>query len=241
MTAPHFSESPKGPGDEEGQELENAPNRRIGPLSDYAGLGEEFYSGNVEELLKQVEVSRNPEEKVNVTEGREKVGKNLQKIDDLIEKEKEKDAALGGVRESLGVPHEGGATLQKLEEAKEHLEQESRDIELAGEFNDILESFDDPSHFSSEDIEHIARTGTKKDGSAIHDRHGKEVRGNIARELAHLYGKGGRHVTWGTTKKLSEMVDKILDEMVISVVKGILQFSSEMQLKLLMVSPVSFQ
>lgn len=201
--------------------LEHCPERAAtGPLSDaddsetaseQATDAKTFF-----ERLQQVQKSRNPEDKVDVAVEREDADKRLRQVSELIEKEKEKTEKLGAVRQGLGVPHEDGGTLKKLEEARETLEEEQRHIELAGEYNDVLNSF---SELSREEIEHIVETGKTKKGESIRDKHGKEIHSDVAKELAHIHLNGGRHVTWKALEQLGKVVERILHD-VVSAVKG---------------------
>lgn len=206
----------------------NGPERAAtGPLSDADDI--ETASGPATdakaflERLQQVQESRNPEDKVGVASEREGIDKRLEQVTTLIEKEKEESVSLGAVRQDLGVPHESGETLKKLEEAKETLEEEKRHIELASEYNDVLDSF---SELSSEEIQHIAETGKTRKREAIRSKYGKEIHADIAKELAHMYKSGGRRVTWREIQTLGKVVDRILHDMV-SAVKGIFKRSKE--------------
>lgn len=170
-------------------------------------------------LLEQLDAARNPDEKIDVAAERERVGGRLEQVAKRIEKEKGKNDALGAARQQLGVPHEGGETLKSLEEARDALEEEQRRIELAGEYNDVLGSF---SELSREDIAHIAETGKTIKGESVKNKHGREIRSGVAKELAHMYLSGGRHITWGRLGELWElekMAEQILHD-VASVAKG---------------------
>lgn len=204
--------------DEETPEEGGPDSRRIGPLSDYADLGEEFYpKGDASALLERLRDFRNPEEEINVSEERDTVRARLEQVSRLIEKEREKDDSLRVAREGLKTPHEKGSKLKELEEAKEQLEEDARHIELAATYNDTLDSFSDLSH---DEREHIARTGKTGKGKHLYDRHGKKIESDVAKELAHLYKSGGRRMTWGATRRLSQVADRILHD-VVSAVKGI--------------------
>ena len=213
---PFFAENPK---DDEGTlEVGGQERRRIGPLSDYADLGEEFYpEGDASALLERLKDFRNPEEEINVSEERDTVKARLEQVNRLIEKEKKRDDSLGAVRQGLDAPHEKGGTLKELEKAKEQLEEDARHIELAATYNDTLDSFSD---FSHEEREHIEKTGKTRSGEHLHDKHGKRIESDVAKELAHLYSSGGRRMTWGATRRLSQVVDRVLHD-VVSAVKGI--------------------
>ncbi|HBV00921.1 MAG TPA: hypothetical protein DEF00_00810 [Candidatus Taylorbacteria bacterium] len=192
-----------------------------GPLSDADDIevapGQAIDTKTFLERLRQLQESRNPEDKVNVASERENVDESLGHVAKLIEKEKEKSEKLGAVRQDLGVPHEDGETLQKLEEARKTLEEEQRHIELAGEYNDVLDSF---SELSREELEHIAETGETRKGESVQSKYGKEIHSDVAKELASMHLGGKLHVTWGALTKLGQVADKILHDMV-SAVKGI--------------------
>lgn len=198
----------------------NVPERKAtGPFADYPE-DEPTPAINVKTLLEQLNTPRNPDEEVDVTSERESVSENLEHVTKLIEKEKAKSESLNAVRQDLGVPHESGEILKDLEETKEKLKEEQRDIELAGEWNDVLDSFSEPSEFSTEEIRHIAETGKTRKGESIRDKYGKEIHSNLAKELAAMHLRGGRRVTWKTMLKLGKVVDQILHDMA-SAVKGI--------------------
>ena len=190
-----------------------------GPLADFSE-GEVEAGLNAQAFLEQIEIPRDPNAPVDVKHEKESVGKKLEAVAALIAKEKEKDGALGNVRAELGVAHETGETLKDLEKAREELKAHERNIELAEKYNDVLDSFGDSSKFSREDIQSIAETGKTQKGKSVHDRHGKELHSDLAKELGHMYQNGGRQVTWGDLAQLGKIVDKILHD-VVSVVKGI--------------------
>ena len=189
-----------------------------GPLSDADDIedkpGQTIDAKTFLEKLRQLQESRNPEDKVDVVSEREDVTENLGRVATLIEKEKEQNEKLSAVRQDLGVPHESKETLQKLEEARKTLEEEQRHIELAGEYNDVLDSF---SELSREEMEHIAETGKTKKGESIRSKYGKEIHSDVAKELAHMHLCGGRHVTWQALDKLGKVVDRILHDVVSAV------------------------
>lgn len=199
--------------EDENERPQNPERIATGPFAD-AEPGEQ--NADLTTLLEQLNAARNPDEKIDVAAERERVGERLGRVTELIEKEKQKESALGAVREELQVPHEASAALSQLEEAKETLEEEQRHIELAEEWNEVLTSFSD---LSPEEIRHIAKTGRKLNGESVY-RHGKEIHSDLARELAGMYQKGGRHITWGTLNTLRQVADAILKD-VISAVKGI--------------------
>ncbi|MDO8620172.1 MAG: hypothetical protein Q7R64_02385 [bacterium] len=196
----------------------NPEKRNIGPLSDYADLGEEFYpAGDASALLEKLKAPRNPDAEVQVSEERETVEAQLKQVDKLIEKEKEKEGPLATIRGELGSPHKAGDTLKKLEEAKEKLEEDQKHIERASEYNHTLEEL---HGYSDEEREHIAKTGKKRDGTYLKDKHDQKVDSHLAKELAHLYQKGGRRMTWGATRRLGQVADQILKD-VKGAIKGI--------------------
>ncbi len=180
---------------------------------------------DLDELLESLQAPKSPEKEVDVRKGGEQLRAQHQQITKLLEKEREREHSLQGTRAELGVPHENGETLKKLEEAKEQIEENQHEIELAGEFNDVLDSFGD---MSSEEREHIARTGKKKNGESIYDKNGKAIGGDLAKELAHLYGKGGRRVTWRELQQLGKVAERLLKDAV-SIIKGIFTGSDEEQ------------
>lgn len=200
------------PEDEDAQE--RSPERMAtGPFAD-AELGEQKV--DLRALLEELHTARNPDEKIDVTAERESVGPRLEHVSQLIEKEKRKENTLGAVRQELQVPHEASDTLSQLEEARETLEEEQRHIELAGEWNEVLTSFSD---LSPEEVRHIAKTGRRMNGESVYQR-GKEIHSDLARELAGMYQKGGRYVTWGALNTLRQVADAILKD-VVSAVKDI--------------------
>ena len=178
-----------------------------------------------EALLEQLSAERNPEEKVNVAAERERVSRGLEHVDTLLEREKEENQSLEAVRQGLQVPHEDSGAVKKLEEAKARLEEEQGHIELAAEWNDVLDSF---SELSGGELQHIADTGMTRKGKAIYNKHGKELHSNLAKELARMHLAGGRHVTWGQLRTLRMAVDRILHD-IGSVVKGIFKGSGQEQ------------
>lgn len=207
----------KSEGQEDDDMLPPLPERKAtGPFADYPE-DEPAPAIDVKTLFEQLNAPRNPDEEVDVASEQERMSENLEHVTKLIEKEKEKGEKLGAVRQDLGVPHEGGETLKNLEEAKEKLKEEQRHIELAGEWNDVLDSF---SELSTEEMRHIAETGKTRKGESIRSKYGKEIHSDLAKELAGMHLGGGRRVTWRTLLKLEKVVDQILHDMV-SAVKGI--------------------
>ena len=202
--------------DDDDVPLQSPERRATGPLSDAPDEGVEL-GVDAKTLLEQVEAPRDPEGEVDVASEREHVGKKLEQVTKLIEKEKEKEQSLGAVRQTLGVPHQGGETLKKLEEAEKTLKEEQRNIELASEYNDVLDSFSD---LSSEEVKHIAETGKTRKGESIRNKYKKEIHSDLAKELARMHGNGGRRVTWRELQELGKVVDEILKKMV-KAVKGI--------------------
>ncbi len=206
---------------------ENAPlqgpeRRATGPFADVDDAeSAPDQTIDIKTLLEQLNAPRSPDEEVQVASERENVDKRLEQVATLKEKEKEKDEKLGAVRQDLGVPHENGETLKELEEAEKRLKEEQRQLELAGEYNDVLDSFSD---LSTDEIRHIAETGKTKKGESIHNKYGKEIHSDVAKELARMHGKGGRRVTWREIQELGKVVDRILHD-VVSAVKGMFKGS----------------
>ena len=223
MTSERLSSPPLENRDKEtpgGEGAEDQETRRIGPLSDYADLGVEFYpKGDASSLLEKLKTPRNPDEDVKVSEARDSVKEHLGQVAKLIEREKEKEKSLDEVRKDLALPYGEGETLKKLEEARKQLEEDARHIELASEYNETLDSFSD---LSSEERKHIAETGKTRKGEYLKDRHGKKIESDIAKELAHLYAEGGRRITWRMARKLGQVADRILHD-IVSAVKGVLR------------------
>src|SRR3989338_2017708 len=218
-TWPVDKEKPED-GDDGREKPVDGPGRTpLCPLADLSEL-EDVSGLNAKAFLEQAEHPRDPNEQVDVEHDKESVGKKLATVTELIDKEKEKDGALGNVRSELGVAHETGKTLKDLEKAKEKLKTDERNIELAREYNDVLDSFGDSAKFSRDDIRSIAETGKTKKGTTIRDKHGKELHSDLAKELGQMYQNGGRQITWGELAKLGKIVDKILHEAV-SVIKRI--------------------
>lgn len=199
---------------------QSSERRATGPPSDAPDVEIE-HSVDVQTLLERLKAPRNPDKEVEVVSEREAARKKLEQVAKLIEKEKEKEQPLGAVRQGLGIPHDGGETLKKLEEAKEKLEEEQRHIELASEYNDVLDSFSD---LSGEEVRHIAETGKTKKGGSIRNKYGKEIHSNLAKELAHMHSQGGRRVTWREIRELGKVVDRILHDVVLAV-KGMFKGS----------------
>jgi hypothetical protein len=218
-------EAPKfGPEADEDNAPDKNPERvATGPLSDTPDTDETPRTFDARKFLEEIErlaESRNLDEAVEVDAEKANIGKKLEQVSTLVEKEKEKNGRLSGVRQDLGVPHEDDGTLQKLQEAKEALEEEQRHIELAGEYNDTLESF---GNLSGEELRHIAETGMTSKGEKIRDKYGKEIHSDVARELASMYRGGKVHMTWGSLaslKKLEEVATRILHD-VGAAVKGV--------------------
>ncbi|HCB35820.1 MAG TPA: hypothetical protein DEP25_04210 [Candidatus Taylorbacteria bacterium] len=171
--------------------------------------------------MEQLRAFRNPDEEVDALLEQKSVGEDLEKVAKLIEEEKRKNEGLSAVRQSLGVPRENGEIVSKLEEARKTLEEEQRQVELAGEYNDVLSSF---SELGSEEVRHIAETGTTSKGETIHNKYGKEIRSNVAKELARIHLGGKRRVTWEALTKLGQVADRILHDLA-SAVKGIFRSS----------------
>ena len=194
-------EVPEDAEEETDTELLNSP-RRIGTLSDYYDdekRGSQFY--------ENLETTRNPEDKIDVAVEREEIDNKLGEVTKLIESEEAKEHPLSAARGELGIKHSDGEALSKLKEAKKKLEEQKHDIELAGQFNEVLDGFGD---MSSEERAHIAETGKNLKGESLRDTYGNKIRSDVAKELAHLYQKGGRHVTWGQLKKLGKVAERIL-------------------------------
>ncbi|MDO8593924.1 MAG: hypothetical protein Q7R93_00195 [bacterium] len=194
---------------ESGADVVMSSERRIvkGPLADY-----DEESGDAKAFLDKLSVSRDPSREVDVEGDGDDIGKERKNLDVLIEKEKERERALGDARGGLGIPHEKGDTLKKLEAAKEELEEDARHVELASEYNEVLDSFTSKK-ISSEERDHIAKTGKMLDGTAL-KMHGKEIHSDIAKELGSLHKAGGHRVTWGTLKIIGKVVDRVLNDVV---------------------------
>lgn len=200
--------------DEDEASRESPERKATGPLADEEPRE---ISPDITELLETLKKTRVPEEKVDVASEREAVGERLQHVTERIEEEQQKNESLAVVRQELQVPHETSDTLKQLEEARETLEEEQRHIELAGEYNEVLDSFSD---LSLEEISHIAETGKTLNGEVIRTANGKELHADLARELARIHLGGGRRITWGNLHTLRQVIDRILHD-VVSVVKGV--------------------
>ncbi len=161
--------------------------------------------------------SRDPYARINVEQEEAQNSAHREKVDELIAKAEVEERALAGTRAGLGIPHQGGQ-LAELKEVKKRLDEDQHHIELAAEHEHTLDSL---SEFSSEEREHIAKTGRTKEGEYLHDKHGKRLHADLAKELAHMYIRnGGPHMNWGDVLKLGEVADKILHD-IVSVVKGV--------------------
>ncbi len=211
----------------EGQTVPGQERRKIGELPDsYEGPGgPEFYGAeDVDAFLNRLKAFRNPDEEVQVPEARETVEAQLRQVDDLYEKEKERDEALERTRQSLGTPHEKGSKLKELEDAKKKLEDDKEYIELASTYNHTLEEFGDTTKFSSDDIAHVMETGKRKDGTHLKDKHGNKIESHVAKKLAHHYKTGGRRMTWGNAmdlREICEVADRVIGD-ITGAVKGVL-------------------
>ncbi len=196
--------------------------RKIGELSDsYEGPGgPEFYPAqSTQTILDRLKTPRNPDEEVRVSESRVRVQGDLKHVNARIEELE----ALGAVRGKLEIPPEKGDTLEKLKEAREKLEEDAEHIELASKYNYTLGEFGDTSKFSSDDIKHISETGKKKDGTHLKDKHGNEIKSDMAKKLAHHYTTGGRGMTWGNAmefRKIEEVADRVIGD-ITDAVKGV--------------------
>src|SRR3989338_924923 len=142
--------------------------------------------------MEQLRAFRNPDEEVDALLEQKSVGEDLEKVAKLIE-----------------------------EEERKTLEEEQRQVELAGEYNDVLSSF---SELGSEEVRHIAETGTTSKGETIHNKYGKEIRSNVAKELARIPLGGKGRVRWDALTKLGQGADRILHDLA-SAVKGIFRSS----------------
>lgn len=196
-----FADEPEGPPDMSGAEA-------------ISGSPKEF---DLKEFLAQMEASRAPEAEVDAPAERERVSREQKRVAALLEEEKERNEKLRAARQGLGIPHEDGERVRELEEAKKRLEEEEHTLELASEYNDVLDSF---GQLSKGEIQHIAETGKTSGGESVRSRTGKEVHTDIARELAGLHLRGGRRVTWGTINQLEEIADRVLHD-IVSAVRGI--------------------
>ena len=199
--SPEQEDTQKDASEKTDDEIPKSP-RRIGTLSDYYDDekgGSQFY--------EDLKLTRNPEDKVDVAAELEENSDKYQHITKRIEKLEAKEHPLGAARESLGIKHSDGEALSKLKEAKKELEEQRHEIELAGQFNEVLDGFGD---MSSEERAQIAKTGKNLKGESIRDTYGNKIRSDVVKELAHLYQKGGRHVTWGQLKKLGKVAERIL-------------------------------
>lgn len=206
------------PEDDSGEE-HTAEQRKIGPLSDYAEEGgPAYYPPDMSAFLKQVEAARDPNEKIDVSAERERLGERLQTVSSLLAKERENEGALSRVRGELGMSAAPAETVEKLEAAKASLEEQGEELNLAEKYNDVLNSF---SMLSREELEHIKQTGKRKDGHTVRTRGGEELGGEVVKHLAHLASSGMLRMTWGELEVLSEVVDAILHD-VVGAVKGVL-------------------
>lgn len=205
---PPEKESPESP------ETPPAEPRKIGHMSDYFEEGgPEFYPTDpkaLAALLESVHAPRDERKEVDVPYERKRTASALEEVNRAIASEEKRDASLGEVRESLKKPHEKGKELSKLEEAKEKLTEDAEKVELAAEYNDVLESL---GTLSDEDLEHIAKTGQTKEGKTLRNKKGKEVKRDAAKQLAALASSGATRLTWGAVNKLYSLVDKVLDDL----------------------------
>lgn len=187
--------------------------KSVGPLSDsFEDAGPESSARvNIAELLEQLNVSREPNKEVNINDERIRVTERLEKVKSAIKEEKEKSAPFEEARERLGISQtgSGGGIFEKLEEAREKLEKENHQIELAEEYNDVLQSF---SEFSLDELKSIQETGKTRDGKEIRNKMGKIIHSDMAKELASFYANGGQRITWGALNKLSAIMDKLLGD-----------------------------
>lgn len=204
--------SETGFSEQEKKEREADKEKPIGPLSDsFEERVSEFSAPDVAALLEQLRIPREPNKEVDIQVERERVSRKLEQVEQVIKTENEKAAPLEAARQSLGIKQAGsaGGTIEKLEKAREKLEKEQRQIELADEYNDVLASF---SELSPDELELIQKTGKTKKGELLHNMTGHEIHSDIAKELASLYTRGGRHITWGALTKLSAIVDTLLGD-----------------------------
>lgn len=207
---------------------ENPPSRfgmPAGPLSG-SSESEDLSSIGVEEFLKKINISHDSSAEVDVVRDAQRVESRRERLEDLIEEEKRSEHSLEQSRAGLGIPHTKGERLRDLEEAKEKLEEEQKHIELAGQFNDVLDDFGDTTKYSKADIKSIAKTGKTKDGKAVLDKNGHAIHSDIARELAHLYHSGGRKITWGKAREIGKIVDRLLHDFV-EIAKGVVRGATQ--------------
>ncbi len=205
---------PKAADSTEDNEEEAIPERRIatGPFAP----DPEDQVQDDRSFLADFETPRDENAEVKVSKELHDLKADIGELDTRIARKKEEEAALGNVRASLGTPHEAGDTLKELEAAREQLLEDKRHLEFAEKHETV---FDELSGMSESEREYVAKTGKTKDGRFLHDKDGKRVQEDVAKELAHSFNAGGGRLTWGSLRKLGKVVEKILHD-VTSAVTG---------------------
>lgn len=200
--------------DEESSAETKAPERAIGPLSDYFEEGgPTVYPSDPEAFLETLNAPRDPNAEVDVSLERERTGERLQQVSDLLEKEKTKEASLGAVRAELGIGESAvkEAAVEKLEQAKEKLLDEQRQIEHAEEYNDTLESL---SKLPDEELQSVLDTGLHKSGARLRTKRGREFSTEEAKKLASFAKSGVKRVTWKMLNTMVQVADAVLHDLV---------------------------
>ncbi|KKW11710.1 MAG: hypothetical protein UY50_C0008G0036 [Parcubacteria group bacterium GW2011_GWA2_49_9] len=210
------AEALDGTGTETPEALFGQEKRAVGAFSDFEDDGSLRYS-DTQTLLKKIQTPHDPDEEVLVSQELHGINADIGELDKRIARKKEEEAALGNARAKLGAPHEAGEELKELEAAREKLIEDKRNLEFADKHEPV---FDELSNLSESEREHVAQTGRTKDGRFFHDKDGKRVREDVAKELAESYIAGGGRLTWGSLRKLGKVVERILKD-ITGVVKGI--------------------
>ena len=182
--------------------------RPAGPLSDYEE-GERAAVADVEAFIASASAPRDPEEELDIARDGKSAAENLQTVEQLISKEREKEDALGAVRAELGTPHESGTLLRKLEEVQEKLAREHEQVKLVDKYENVFDEF---SRLSHAERARVLKTGKTRDGKYFHDKYGARVRTDVTKELARVFIDGGGRITWGSLRRLRQVVDKILKD-----------------------------
>ena len=210
---------------EEGAEQESRSNRLVG----IPGFEEALTPSNVQDFVERLSEVRDPDAEVSIGELKS-VEADIEQAETLIQREKAKDSALGSVRAELDTPHGTSDTLKKLEHAKERLVEEKQHIELAEQYNTVLDRFTELD-LSRDELAYMEEHGEMRDNKEVfRDSRKNIVDKQIMKQLAHHYRNGGRRLTWGAAKELGAVANELLKTFT-SVVKGIVRGAGDERLR----------
>ncbi len=147
------------------------------------------------ELLSQLVEGRNPTEEIDVEGERERIKDRLETVGEALHAE-------GSAGRSAS------PEAKTLEEVQQKLQAEDKKLDVAEEFNEVLDKF---STLDEGELRTIAETGLDKNGKKI-EHNGKHLNSKIAKELAHLASGGVKRLTWGALKEAFALVDAVLND-----------------------------